>query len=58
MIITLENSRLHGTPPNQPGTDGLAQINGCRGETNNIDNMQKRVEIALSTSISGRLGWI
>ena len=31
----------------KPGITGLAQINGCRGETDTIDKMQKRVEIDL-----------
>jgi putative colanic acid biosynthesis UDP-glucose lipid carrier transferase len=32
----------------KPGITGLAQINGCRGETDTIDKMQKRVEIDLT----------
>jgi putative colanic acid biosynthesis UDP-glucose lipid carrier transferase len=32
----------------KPGITGLAQINGCRGETETIDKMQKRVEIDLN----------
>ncbi|MEB0028804.1 undecaprenyl-phosphate glucose phosphotransferase [Pseudomonas sp. MH9.2] len=31
----------------KPGITGLAQISGCRGETETIDKMQKRVEIDL-----------
>lgn len=31
----------------KPGITGLAQINGCRGETDTIEKMQKRVEIDL-----------
>ena len=31
----------------KPGITGLAQISGCRGETDTIDKMQKRVEIDL-----------
>ncbi|HEF4758148.1 TPA: undecaprenyl-phosphate glucose phosphotransferase [Pseudomonas putida] len=31
----------------KPGITGLAQINGCRGETDTLDKMQKRVEIDL-----------
>ncbi|WP_249675110.1 undecaprenyl-phosphate glucose phosphotransferase [Pseudomonas abieticivorans] len=31
----------------KPGITGLAQINGCRGETETLDKMQKRVEIDL-----------
>ncbi len=32
----------------KPGLTGLAQINGCRGETETLDKMQKRVEIDLA----------
>ncbi|WP_280287805.1 undecaprenyl-phosphate glucose phosphotransferase [Pseudomonas sp. BN417] len=32
----------------KPGMTGLAQINGCRGETQTIDKMQKRVELDLA----------
>ncbi|MBN3560946.1 undecaprenyl-phosphate glucose phosphotransferase [Aliamphritea spongicola] len=32
----------------KPGITGLAQISGCRGETETIDKMQKRVEFDLS----------
>ena len=31
----------------KPGITGLAQISGCRGETDTIEKMQKRVEIDL-----------
>lgn len=31
----------------KPGITGLAQINGCRGETENIEDMAKRVEYDL-----------
>lgn len=31
----------------KPGITGLAQISGCRGETDTIDKMQRRVEIDL-----------
>lgn len=31
----------------KPGITGLAQISGCRGETDTIDKMQKRVELDL-----------
>ena len=31
----------------KPGITGLAQISGCRGETDTIEKMQKRVEIHL-----------
>ncbi|WP_458729689.1 undecaprenyl-phosphate glucose phosphotransferase [Pseudomonas brenneri] len=31
----------------KPGITGLAQINGCRGETDTIDKMKRRVEIDL-----------
>ncbi|EPJ56266.1 MAG: hypothetical protein OFPI_00560 [Osedax symbiont Rs2] len=31
----------------KPGITGLAQINGCRGETETIDKMQRRVEYDL-----------
>ncbi|MBV4457601.1 undecaprenyl-phosphate glucose phosphotransferase [Pseudomonas sp. COR58] len=31
----------------KPGITGLAQISGCRGETDTLDKMQKRVEIDL-----------
>lgn len=31
----------------KPGLTGLAQINGCRGETKTIDEMQRRVEYDL-----------
>ena len=30
-----------------PGITGLAQVNGCRGETANIEEMQRRVEYDL-----------
>ena len=32
----------------KPGITGLAQINGCRGETENIEDMEKRVEYDLA----------
>ncbi|MNR09212.1 UDP-glucose:undecaprenyl-phosphate glucose-1-phosphate transferase [compost metagenome] len=32
----------------KPGITGLAQIKGCRGETETIDKMQKRVELDLA----------
>lgn len=32
----------------KPGITGLAQISGCRGETETIDKMQKRVELDLA----------
>lgn len=32
----------------KPGITGLAQISGCRGETETIDKMQKRVEMDLA----------
>jgi putative colanic acid biosynthesis UDP-glucose lipid carrier transferase len=32
----------------KPGITGLAQISGCRGETETLDKMQKRVEIDLN----------
>jgi putative colanic acid biosynthesis UDP-glucose lipid carrier transferase len=28
----------------KPGITGLAQVNGCRGETDTLDKMQQRVE--------------
>ncbi|MEM9645848.1 MAG: sugar transferase, partial [Planctomycetota bacterium] len=28
----------------KPGITGLAQVNGCRGETETIDKMQRRIE--------------
>lgn len=31
----------------KPGITGLAQVNGCRGETDTIDKMQKRIEYDL-----------
>jgi len=31
-----------------PGITGLAQANGCRGETETIDKMEKRVEYDLA----------
>ena len=30
-----------------PGITGLAQVNGCRGETPNVEAMQKRIEYDL-----------
>jgi putative colanic acid biosynthesis UDP-glucose lipid carrier transferase len=30
-----------------PGITGLAQINGCRGETNKLEDMEKRVHYDL-----------
>ncbi|AOE83153.1 undecaprenyl-phosphate glucose phosphotransferase [Pseudomonas sp. TCU-HL1] len=32
----------------KPGITGLAQINGCRGETETLDKMEKRVELDLA----------
>lgn len=32
----------------KPGLTGLAQINGCRGETETVEDMQRRVEYDLS----------
>ncbi|WP_259198131.1 MULTISPECIES: undecaprenyl-phosphate glucose phosphotransferase [unclassified Pseudomonas] len=32
----------------KPGITGLAQVNGCRGETETLEKMQKRVDIDLS----------
>ena len=32
----------------KPGITGLAQISGCRGETETIDKMEKRVELDLA----------
>lgn len=32
----------------KPGITGLAQINGCRGETETLDKMQQRVELDLA----------
>src|SRR6266545_1458249 len=32
----------------RPGITGLAQVNGCRGETETLDKMEKRVEYDLS----------
>ncbi|SEJ26113.1 putative colanic acid biosysnthesis UDP-glucose lipid carrier transferase [Pseudomonas linyingensis] len=32
----------------KPGITGLAQISGCRGETETLDKMQKRVELDLA----------
>lgn len=32
----------------KPGITGLAQISGCRGETETLDKMQKRIELDLS----------
>ncbi|MCY1405351.1 UDP-glucose:undecaprenyl-phosphate glucose-1-phosphate transferase [compost metagenome] len=31
----------------KPGITGLAQISGCRGETETLEKMQKRVELDL-----------
>jgi lipopolysaccharide/colanic/teichoic acid biosynthesis glycosyltransferase len=31
----------------KPGLTGLAQVNGCRGETRHIDQMKKRVDFDL-----------
>jgi putative colanic acid biosynthesis UDP-glucose lipid carrier transferase len=31
----------------QPGITGLAQVNGCRGETSQLDDMQRRIEYDL-----------
>jgi len=31
----------------KPGITGWAQVNGCRGETNSVDKMQKRIEFDL-----------
>ena len=28
----------------KPGITGLAQVNGCRGETETIDKMEKRIK--------------
>jgi putative colanic acid biosynthesis UDP-glucose lipid carrier transferase len=30
-----------------PGITGLAQVNGCRGETSRLDDMQRRIEYDL-----------
>ncbi|MNY73384.1 UDP-glucose:undecaprenyl-phosphate glucose-1-phosphate transferase [compost metagenome] len=32
----------------KPGITGLAQISGCRGETETIDKMEQRVELDLA----------
>jgi putative colanic acid biosynthesis UDP-glucose lipid carrier transferase len=31
----------------KPGITGLAQVNGCRGETETLEKMQQRVDIDL-----------
>ena len=39
-----------------PGITGLAQVNGCRGETNKIDEMEKRIHYDLEYLRSWSLG--
>jgi putative colanic acid biosynthesis UDP-glucose lipid carrier transferase len=31
----------------RPGITGLAQVNGCRGETSRVEDMQRRIEYDL-----------
>jgi len=31
----------------RPGITGLAQVNGCRGETSRLEDMQRRIEFDL-----------
>ena len=40
----------------KPGITGLAQISGCRGETETLDKMEKRVELDLAYINNWSLG--
>lgn len=45
----------------EPGITGWAQVNGCRGETETVDKMQKRIDYDLEYLRSWSLGldlWI
>ena len=40
----------------KPGITGWAQINGCRGETDTVEKMQKRIEYDLDYLRNWSLG--
>ena len=43
-LYNMEQARRHHV---KPGITGWAQVNGCRGETETIDKMERRVEFDL-----------
>ena len=40
----------------RPGLTGLAQVNGCRGETQSLEDMQARIEYDLDIAREGGIG--
>jgi putative colanic acid biosynthesis UDP-glucose lipid carrier transferase len=42
----------------RPGITGWAQVNELRGETSTIDKMHQESSTTLTTSRTGRCGWI
>jgi lipopolysaccharide/colanic/teichoic acid biosynthesis glycosyltransferase len=44
---TANSSGLHDAPQGVAGITGLAQVNGCRGETSQLEEMEARVNYDL-----------
>ena len=42
----------------RPGITGLAQVNGCRGETDTVDKMESACTLTISIFANGQSGWI